>query len=68
MRPHSVDAVWIDADDSLINVVWVLTHIWPQEPPTAPKAVSADHRAACIVEVTATLNGRFVMPRAAVAA
>ena len=28
--------------------LWVITHIWPQEPPTAPKAVSADHRAACM--------------------
>ena len=37
---------------------WVITQIWPQEPPTAPKAVSADHRAACIVGATATLNAR----------
>ena len=37
---------------------WVITHIWPQEPPTAPKAVSADHRAACMVEATATLDAR----------
>ena len=37
---------------------WVITHIWPQEPPTAPKAVSADHRAACMVEATATLHAR----------
>ena len=37
---------------------WVITHIWPQEPPTAPKAVSADHRAACMVDETATLNAR----------
>ena len=38
--------------------LWVITHIWPQEPPTAPKAVSSDHRAACIVEATATLYAR----------
>ena len=38
--------------------LWVITHIWPQEPPTAPKAVSADHRAACMVEATATLHAR----------
>ena len=38
--------------------LWVITHIWPQEPPTAPKAVSADLRAACIVEAAATINGR----------
>ena len=37
---------------------WVITHIWPQEPPTALKAVSADHRAACMVEAIATFNGR----------
>ena len=37
---------------------WVITHTWPQEPPTAPKAVSADHRAACMVEATATLHAR----------
>ena len=37
---------------------WVITHICAQEPPTAPKAVSDDHRAACMVEATATLNGR----------
>ena len=48
--------------------LWVITHIWPQEPPTAPKAVSADHRAACMVEATATLNARSDGPRAAVAA
>ena len=35
-----------------------LTLFWPQEPPTATKAVSADHRAACMVEATATPNGR----------
>ena len=37
---------------------WVITHIWPQELPTAPKAVGADHRAACMVEAATTLNGR----------
>ena len=48
---------------------WVITHIWPQEPPIAPKAVSADHRAAHIVEAAATLETTVVlMPRAAVAA
>ena len=38
--------------------LWVITHNWPQEPPTAPKAVSSDHRAACMVEATATLYAR----------
>ena len=51
------DAVRIDDDDTLTKS-WVITHIWPQEPPTAPKAVSADHRAACMVEATATLHAR----------
>ena len=54
----STDAIWTLDDDALTKVSWVITHIWPQEPPTAPKAVSADHSAAFIVEAAATLNGR----------
>ena len=41
-----------------------ITHIWPQEPPTAPKAVSADHRAACILEATPLRSTAALMPRA----
>ena len=57
---HTVsnDAIRTDNDDTIIKVVGHFTHIWPQEPTTAPQAVSADHRAACMVEATATLHAR----------
>ena len=59
---HTVgtDAERIDDDGTMVHAQksWVITHIWPHEPPTAPYAVSADHHAACIVEATATLHAR----------